>query len=202
VRIEQGHLVIEARQENYIGADGMMTDYTSGRIKTQNLFTQQYGRFEARMKVPSGKGISPAFWMEGENKPFVGWPRCGEIDIMEDLGRTPDSYYSTLHGPGFLSDSKLQAFFSIGQGKSLSDDYHVYAVDWSRTEVVFTLDGIPYGRIVRDTPEHGRDIPLDQPFFIILSMAIIKDPKGGPATQPGQLPAQLDVDYVRVYQRQ
>ena len=98
-RFKSGNLVITARQETFTGTDGITRNYTSARLKTQTLFTQAYGRFEARIKIPKGQGIWPAFWMLGNDIRTVGWPKCGEIDIMENIGREPGINHGSLHGP-------------------------------------------------------------------------------------------------------
>jgi beta-glucanase (GH16 family) len=100
VKVEAGNLVITARQETYTGADGVTRNFTSARLRTQGLFSQAYGRFEARIKLPVGQGIWPAFWMLGDNFPTDGWPRCGEIDIVENVGKEPSIVHGSLHGPG------------------------------------------------------------------------------------------------------
>jgi beta-glucanase (GH16 family) len=201
VRMEDGHLVIEARREDYTGPDGIHTDYTSGRIKTLGLFTQQYGRFEARIRIPRGQGTWPAFWMMGDDIATHRWPSCGEIDVMENIGREPGRLYATLHGPGFEGKSKLQSRFDVPAGEALADAYHVYAVDWSREAMTFSIDGKPYGTIVRDTPEHGSTLPMDHPYFLLLNLAVGGDWPGNPDAT-SQFPMRMLVDYVRVYKRE
>ncbi|MGA8761815.1 MAG: glycoside hydrolase family 16 protein, partial [Candidatus Sulfotelmatobacter sp.] len=101
VAIQDGNLVIQARQENYTGPDGVKANYTSARLKTLGKFSQTYGRFEARIKVPFGLGMWPAFWMLGDNIEKAGWPDCGEIDIMENIGKEPSIAHGSIHGPGY-----------------------------------------------------------------------------------------------------
>lgn len=143
--------------------------------------------------------------MLGDNIGSVGWPKCGEIDIMENIGREPQRLYATLHGPGFKGDSKLQARLDLPAGQALADAYHLYAVAWSPDSMTFSLDGHPYGTIVRDTPEHGNtpsmNQSLDQPFFLLLNLAVGGDWPGNPDTT-SQFPMRMLVDYVRVYQRE
>ena len=105
VQVSGGDLVITALRENYTGADGLPCAYTSGRIRTQGLFSQAYGRFEARIKIPRGQGLWPAFWMLGDTIATVDWPACGEIDIMENIGAQPGTVYGSIHGPGFTGGS-------------------------------------------------------------------------------------------------
>ena len=99
VQIQNGNLVITARRETFTGPDGISRNYTSARFKTQNLFAQAYGRFEARIKIPKGQGLWPAFWALGNDITLRGWPKCGEIDIMENIGREPGINHASLHGP-------------------------------------------------------------------------------------------------------
>ena len=103
-----GQLVIEARKEPTKGADGIAKDYSSARLKTQGTFSQLYGKFEARLWLPKGQGIWPAFWMLGDNIGSAGWPKCGEIDIMEFLGHDVKNSYGTLHGPGYSGGAGIQ----------------------------------------------------------------------------------------------
>lgn len=191
-RIENGMLVIEARQERYYGSY-----YTSARLKTQGLQEFQYGRIEARLRVPAGRGLWPAFWMLGSNFATVGWPDSGEIDIMEYVGREPDLILGTIHGPGYSGALSLSHWNR--QDYDIADDFHTYAVEWDEEQITWFYDGEAYGTYTRsDVGE--REWPFDQPFFIILNLAV-----GG--TLPGPIgldtvfPAQYLVDYVRVFQR-
>ncbi len=198
VRVESGNLVIELRAEDYTGRDGILRHYTSGRLKTLGKFKQQYGRFEARIKIPKGRGMWPAFWMEGADVAAVGWPGCGEIDVMENIGHEPGRLYATLHGPGFGATSHLQRRYELPPGEALGDLFHVYGVEWSKEGVSFSLDGKEYGSLVRDTVEHGRDLPLDQPFFMLLNLAVGGDWEGDPGPDT-VFPARMLVDWVRVW---
>lgn len=190
-RLEDGMLVIEARQERYMGSY-----YTSARLKSQGLQEFQYGRIEARLKVPAGRGLWPAFWMLGSNFEEVGWPDCGEIDIMEYIGREPDLILGTMHGPGYSGALGLSHWNR--QDYDIADDFHTYAVEWDEDQITWYYDGEEYGTYARsDVGE--REWVFDQPFFIILNLAI-----GG--TLPGPVgldtifPAQYFVDYLRVFQ--
>ena len=109
----EGHLAITAREESFAGQD-----YTSGRIKTKGLFEQKYGRFEASIKLPIGQGIWPAFWMLGRDISEVGWPNCGEIDIMEYLGHEPRTIHGTIHGPGHFGGGGISRAHTISRGTS------------------------------------------------------------------------------------
>lgn len=192
-RLENGMLVIEARQERY-----EESYYTSARLKTQGLQEFQYGRIEARLRVPAGRGLWPAFWMLGSNFGTVGWPDCGEIDIMEYIGREPDLILGTIHGPGYAGALGLSHWNR--QDYDIADDFHTYAVEWDEDQITWFYDGDEYGSYAL-TDVGTREWVFDQPFFIIFNLAL-----GG--TLPGPIgldtvfPAQYLVDYVRVFQKQ
>ena len=188
----QGHLAITARRENpanYQCHYGTC-QYTSGRILTADKFSQTYGRFEASIKIPKGQGIWPAFWMLGGNN----WPTTGEIDIMENIGSTPNTVYGTVHGPGYSGSAGVGGNRTIGS--ALGDGFHTYAVDWSPNLIVWYLDGSEYFRV---TPSNinGNTWVFDHPFFMILNVAV-----GGywPGNPDGStvFPQTMLVDYVRV----
>lgn len=192
VRVENGVLVIEARQESYGG-----NAYTSARIKTAGLQERTYGRYEARIKLPSGQGLWPAFWMLGNNIGSVGWPGCGEIDIMENVGKTPATVYGTLHGPGYSGANGFQNSYSLGSG-NFADAFHVFAVEWEPAEIRWYVDGTLYHRA---TPAlvNGAWV-FDHPFFLILNVAVGGYWPGNPDSNT-VFPQQMLVDYVRVYRR-
>src|SRR5437879_5905574 len=123
VQIQKGNLVITAQQETFTGADGITRNYTSARLKTQTLFARAYGRFEARIKIPKGQGIWPAFWLLGADIPTVGWPRCGEIDVMENIGREPSIVHGSMHGPGFSGGASLTAGYTLTGGPAFADAF-------------------------------------------------------------------------------
>ena len=198
-KIVGGNLVITARQEQYTGADGITQPYTSARLKTQGLFAQAYGRFEARIKIPKGQGIWPAFWMMGDDIARVDWPDCGEIDIMENIGREPGMVYGSLHAPSYVAGtSDLSMGSPLPNGQNYADDFHLYAVEWEPGVIRFYVDSNTYATLTRaEWPQGGRWV-FDHPFFIILNVAVGGDwPKNPDATS--QFPQQMLVDYVRVY---
>jgi beta-glucanase (GH16 family) len=170
-------------------------DYTSGRIATQNKFSTQYGRFEARMKVPSGKGYWPAFWIEGTNVDKVGWPFSGEVDAVEQLGVYPSRADAAIHGPGYRWGSS----FTNPTGEKLSAGYHTYRLDWYPDKFVWYLDGHLYG--TQHKADHtARQWVFDHPFFMVLNVAIPSKPQISP--EPTTVfPQALSVDYVAVYKR-
>jgi beta-glucanase (GH16 family) len=194
VRVEGGHLVLEARDEEYFG-----NAYTSGRITTSGKASFTYGRIEARMMGPPGQGLWPAFWMLGDDVAKVNWPGCGEIDIVEVIGKEPGTAHATVHGASFHGVAGLTRSYALPAG-ALSDAEHVYAVEWEPGVIRWYLDDVQYQTVTpRDlpVPEHW---PFQKPFFIILNLAVGGTWPGDPdASTP--FPAQLRVDYVRVYQR-
>jgi len=196
----EGSLAIVAHAERYTGGDGVTRDYTSARLKTQGLFEQAYGRFEARLKVPRGQGLWPAFWMLGADIATVGWPRCGEIDIMENIGREPSTVHGTLHGPGYSGGSGVGGSFTLPGGARFADDFHVFAVEWEPQEIRWLVDGAVYQT---RTPAHlpaGQRWAFDHPFFLILNVAVGGLWPGSPDATT-VFPQAMLVDYVRVYRR-
>src|SRR3954468_10909609 len=139
VHQETGNLVIQAAKESFTGPDKVTREYTSARLKTAGLFAQTYGRFEARIKIPYGQGIWPAFWMLGNDISTVGWPTCGEIDIMENVGFEPTKVHGTLHGPGYSGANPLSGAYTLPSGR-FADDFHVFAVEWEPNVVRFYVD--------------------------------------------------------------
>ena len=177
-------------------ADG---SYTSGLLKTLGKFTARFGRFEARIKMPRGKGIWPAFWMLGENIAQVKWPTCGEIDIIESLGDRPGIVYGTAHGPGYSGGHGIQGRVTLPPGEALADGYHVYAVEWSPGKVEWSFDGRVYHTITpAQLPLGTRWVYDDSPFFILLNLAVGGYWPGYPDATT-QFPQEMRIDYVRVY---
>ena len=198
-RIEHGHLVITALRQNFTGADGVTRSYTSARLKNLGKFSVTYGRVEARVKIPRGQGVWPAFWMLGSNIDQVEWPKCGEIDIMENIGREPAVVHGTIHGPGYSGDKGIGAPFSLRHGR-FADHYHVFAVDWDPNRIRFYVDRKLYAtRTPADLPKGAKWV-FDQPFFLLLNFAVGGDWPGSPDNST-QFPQQMLVDYVRVYRR-
>jgi beta-glucanase (GH16 family) len=217
-RVENGNLVITARKENFEGADHLAKEYTSARLKTQGLFAQAYGRFEARIKIPAGQGIWPAFWLLGQNISSAGWPRCGEIDIMENIGKEPGIVHGSLHGPRSIGTATdLTTSVKLVGNKDFSADFHVYAVEWEPGTMRFYVDATLYGTFTPSSiPElHGSEpgaasVPddspadragawvFDHPFFLVLNVAVGGDWPGPPDASV-HFPQTMLVDYVRVY---
>jgi beta-glucanase (GH16 family) len=201
--IENGMLAITATQD---GASSHSCwygpcQYTSARINTAGKFAQQYGRFEARIQIPEGQGVWPAFWMLGQNIGNVGWPQCGEIDIMENIGRTPDSTYGTTHGPGPGNYPGAGLSGAFNGGQPMGNGFHVYATEWDAQAVKFIVDGSVYWTVTRAQLPAGATWVWDQPFFVILNFAVGGGWPGNPDGSTS-FPKQMLVDYVRVYAAQ
>jgi beta-glucanase (GH16 family) len=194
-----GNMVITARRENpaNLPCHYGTCEYTSARLLTQDRFTQAYGRFEARLKIPRTQGIWPAFWMLGNDIGAVGWPTSGEIDIMENIGREPTIVHGTLHGPGYSGGAAIGAAYSLPGGAAFADAFHTFRVDWEPGVITWWVDGVQYQR---RTPADlgGNRWVFDHPFFMILNIAV-----GGlwPGFPDGTtvLPQTMTIDYVRVY---
>ena len=193
VRIENNQLVIEAKQESYMGSS-----YTSGRLKTQGKASWAYGRMEARMKLPRGQGIWPAFWMLGTNITSVPWPSCGEIDILENIGREPTTVHGTIHGPGYSGGNAIGGPYSLPGNPAFADDFHVYAVEWSTNMIKWFVDGTQYFTVTPASLPNGSAWVFTAPQFIILNLAVGGNWPGYPDGTT-VFPQRLIVDHVRVY---
>lgn len=192
IRIEDGMLVIEAIDDPSLPAG---RPYSSARIKTQGLHSWQYGRIEARMKLPYGQGLWPAFWMLGDNN--KGWPTSGEIDILEHIGKNPNTIYATVHAPGYSGGNGVGSNLVVPDN-TLKDDFHVYAIEWEENEIRWYFDDQEYFKITpADVPDEWI---FDHPFFIIMNMAVGGRWPGYP-DKTTVFPQFLTIDYVRVYQR-
>jgi beta-glucanase (GH16 family) len=191
----QGHLVITARRESYQGSA-----YTSARLLTKEKRAYKLGRVEARMKLPVGQGMWPAFWMLGANIDQVGWPTCGEIDIMENRGQLPLTVLGTIHGPGYSGGNAISGNLTLPGPAGFDQDFHVFAVEWDEGSVAFEVDGQIY-HVVRATQlPAGTRWVFDQPFYLLLNLAVGGTFVGSPDATT-VFPQQLVVDWVRVYSR-
>lgn len=196
---------------SYVGTDGYLHivarkdaagHYTSARLKSQGLFSVRYGRIEARIKVPSGKGFWPAFWMLGNDISVADWPACGELDIMEMIGHSPTWMAGSVHGTGFVG-TNLSTRYSLKSG-NFSDDFHVFGMIWSPEKIEYYLDD-PAKVYATYTPADvaklsGSVWPFDSPDseFLLLNLAVGGDWPGPPDGET-PFPAEMLVDYVRVY---
>ncbi len=196
-----GHLAITARAETdasrqcWYGQCG----FTSARLKTKGLVETRYGRIEARIRVPRGQGIWPAFWMLGADIDQVGWPECGEIDVMENIGREPSIVHGTIHGPGYSGANGIGGSHTV-PGAALADDYHVFAVEWMPGEIRWFLDDTEYRRTTPASLPQGARWVFDHPFFMLLNVAVGGAWPGDPDAST-VFPQQMLVDYVRLYRR-
>jgi len=197
---QNGNLIIKVLQEKYTGADGVSRNHTSARLKTQGKFSQAYGRFEARIKIPRGQGIWPAFWMLGDDIDKPGWPACGEIDIMENIGKEPSLVHGTIHGPGYSGANGIGSPYALPNDQRFADDFHVFAVEWEPKTIRFYVDDRLYAtRTPADLPQGSKWV-YDHPFFILLNVAVGGGWPGNPDTST-VFPQTMLVDYVRVYDR-
>jgi beta-glucanase (GH16 family) len=187
-----GNLAITARKESYSGSA-----YTSARITTQDLFEQEGGLFEARIRLPSGQGIWPAFWLLGANIETVPWPGCGEIDIMEYRGQEPSIIHGSLHGPGYSASQAVTSRYFLPDGR-FDTDFHVFSVEWEENSIRWFVDGTLFKTVNRS------DVPgewvYDHPFYIILNVAVGGGFVGFPSADT-VFPQTMLVDWVRVYER-
>ena len=174
--------------------------YSSARFNTMNKFSVKYGRIEARIKVPAGQGMWPAFWMMGEDIATAHWPACGEVDIMENLGREPDTVHGTIHGPGYSGNQGLSGLFRLKNQERFADNFHVFSVEWETNEIRWYVDGQFYERRTPADLPAGKQWVYNKPFFLLLNLAVGGRWPGNP-DETTKFPAVMAVDYVRVYQR-
>ncbi len=207
----------DSRENSFVVADPEATDgralvlkarrtaaggYTSARLKTHGKFSFRFGRIEARLKLPKGQGIWPAFWMLGDKIDTVPWPACGEIDVVELIGHQPGTLYGTLHGPGYSGDHGLPKSTVLPQGATFSEAYHVFAVDWRPGRVDWLLDGKIYHTVTpADLPPGTKWVFDDIDCFLLLNLAVGGRWPGYPDATT-QLPQEYRVDYVRVYRHE
>jgi beta-glucanase (GH16 family) len=199
--IRGGNFVIQALKENFTGPDHITREYTSARLTTRGLFEQAYGRFEARIKIPGGQGLWPAFWLLGNDIGKVGWPACGEIDIMENIGKEPSSIHGSMHGPGYSGERDYTSEYKLPGGAHFFDDFHVFAIEWEPKGVRFFVDRELYATFTPSRLPPGMKWVFDHPFFIILNVAVGGD-WPGPPNSTAVFPQAMFVDYVRVYKPQ
>lgn len=199
-RIIGGQLVIEARQETYTGPDNIQRNYTSARMLTKGKWAWTYGRIEASIKIPKGQGIWPAFWMLGANIDSVGWPTCGEIDIMENIGNVGDQgiTHGTLHGPGYSGSGGLSGTYTLPGGAKLSDAFHVFAVEWTTNQIKWYMDNVQYFTLTPANLPGGSTWVFNAQQYILLNLAVGGNWPGNPDGTT-VFPQQMIVDYVRVY---
>jgi beta-glucanase (GH16 family) len=194
----QGQLAIVARRAAagstcFYGA----CRYTSAKITTRGKMAAAPGRVEARIKLPAGQGLWPAFWMLGNDFPGVAWPACGEFDIMENKGSTPSATSSAVHGPGYSGNTPFANVSSLPSG-TFGDDFHVFAVEWDASKVQFSVDGAVRHTVSREEMSKYGNPVLDKSYFVILNLAVGGNFDGDPKSDT-IFPATMLVDYVRVF---
>jgi beta-glucanase (GH16 family) len=188
----EGHLAITALEEEYLEQS-----YTAGRIKTKDLFEQTHGRFEARIKLPIGQGIWPAFWLLGNDIDEVSWPQCGEIDVMEYRGQEPRVLVGSIHGPGYSGGGCITSRHELAQG-GFNLGFHVFAIDWNELGITWQVDGFTYHSAGPADIPSGSNWVYDHPFFILLNVAVGGRWVGDP-DEATVFPQTMLVDWVRVY---
>ncbi len=190
VKVENGVLLITAREESFEGSP-----YTSARLVTKDLFEQQYGRFEARIRLPYGKGIWPAFWMLGADIDENPWPAAGEIDIMEYRGQDPTVLIGSVHGPGYSAGEAISKEYVL-ENDRFDTGFHIFGIEWGPEYINFYVDDVLYNQI---TPE---DVPgewvFNKPFYILMNLAVGGTFVGSPDEET-EFPQTMLVDYVRVF---
>lgn len=200
VFVENGHLVIRAIREDFTGPDGVTRHYTSARLKTLGIFAQAYGRFEARIKIPYGQGVWPAFWLLGNDLGKTPWPGSGEIDIMENIGREPSLIHGSMHGPGYSGVEGLTARYALPGEQPFYEEFHMYAIEWEPKAVHFYVDSTLYATFTPGSLAPENRWVFDHPFFILLNVAIGGDWPGAP-DESTSFPQDMLVDFVRVYKK-
>jgi beta-glucanase (GH16 family) len=188
----KGHLVIRA-----VKTSG--GTYTSGRIKTQGEFEFRYGKLEARMKIPKGQGLWPAFWMLGNDMEAEGWPACGEIDVMENIGKEPMTIHGTVHGPGYFAGQGITSKYVLTGPVPFSDDFHVFGLEWKPDSLSFYVDQQKYSEVTLTNLPAGAKWVFDHPFWVLLNVAVGGD-WPGPPDATTEFPQSLLIDWVRVWQ--
>ncbi len=195
VRVEDGILKITALKENFQGSN-----YTSGRILTKGKVQKQFGRFEARIKLPWGQGLWPAFWLLGDDSDGAIWPQIGEIDIMEYRGQEPTIVHGSAHMPGNFAGNPLTKSYEVENGR-LDTDFHVYGIEWSPNEINYYIDDVLYQQITPADMDEGSEWVFNdgREMFMILNVAVGGSFVGAPGVDT-VYPQTMEVDYVRIYE--
>jgi beta-glucanase (GH16 family) len=190
-----GHLQIIAKQESYGGFS-----YASARMKTQGKAAWSNGHVEARIRIPHGQGLWPAFWLLGDDIGTSGWPACGEIDIMENIGKEPTLIHGTIHGPGYSGSAGPTATYTLPGGGQFSDDFHVFAIAWAPDSIRWYVDDQLYSTKTPQDVGSGNKWVFQHSFFILLNLAVGGQWPGNP-DGTSVFPQTMTVDYVRVCQQ-
>jgi beta-glucanase (GH16 family) len=208
-RVENGVLVIEGRKERFRNPSFRpstsgnprrrnveFADYTSASLTSEGKASFQYGRIEVRAKLPQGRGVWPAIWMMGTNRSVVGWPRCGETDIMEFVGKEPDRVHATMH---YSKEGKHASKGGKLTTAAPYDAFHVYAMDWSSERMDFYFDQQKYFTFDLNSAGEGAENPFRKPQYLIMNLAL--GGSWGGEMDDSRLPQQFQIDYVRIYER-
>lgn len=194
VSVENGFLLITAREESFNGSS-----FTSARLLTRNKFQQRFGRFEARIRLPFGQGMWPAFWLLGDdNNGQDIWPQIGEIDIMEYRGQEPSIMLGSVHGPGYSAGDSIGKSFTL-ENDRFDTDFHIFGIEWGEDFINYYVDDVLYQQI---TPEDvtGEWVFNDREFYIIINLAVGGNFVGSPNAET-VFPQTMIVDYIRVYEQ-
>ena len=191
VVVEDGMLKITAIQESFMGSN-----YTSARILTRGLFERTYGRFEARIKLPWGQGIWPAFWLLGNDSDGRVWPQIGEIDIMEFRGQEPTIIHGSVHGPGYSGANPVTKSYELTNDR-FDTDFHVFGIEWGPNYINYYVDDVLYNQITSEDA-NGEWVFNDNSFYMILNLAVGGSFVGSPNNST-VFPQTMYVDYIRVY---
>lgn len=191
-----GNLAIVAREEAFGGRS-----YTSARLVTRGKLERRHGKFEARLKLPSGQGLWPAFWLLGADIGQVGWPACGEIDVMEYRGQQPRVALGTIHGPGYSGGASIGRTYELPAGAPAFDEaFHVFTAEWDPRRIAFSVDGAVYHVVTPGSLPDGAAWVFEKPFFVILNVAVGGN-FVGPVGAETTFPQTMLVDWVRVWER-
>jgi len=194
IEVKDGMLHIKAVKEAYLGAS-----YTSAKITTKGTFEQKYGRYEAKIKLPWGQGLWPAFWLLGDDSNgTVIWPQIGEIDIMEYRGQQPTIVHGSIHGPGYSAGEAITKSYTLPNDR-FDTDFHIFGIEWGPNYINYYVDDVLYNQITpKNLPAGAEWVFNDNNFYIILNLAVGGSFVGSPNTQT-DFPQEMIVDYVRVY---
>lgn len=195
VRLENGHLILEAIKENYEGKE-----YTSARLVSKNKGDWKYGYIEARAKLPKGTGTWPAIWMLPTEWEYGGWPASGEIDIMEHVGYNQGVVHGTVHTKAFNHSIGTHKGDSVAL-VDVHDTFHLYAIDWSPEQIDFLIDGEVYNTFINEKTGYEA-WPFDKPFHLLLNIAVGGNWGGAKGVDTTIWPQQMQIDYVRVYKKE
>ncbi len=203
--IRDGKLIVRALIEpgyvdnDYTGSE-YNTDFTSGRLNTSGKYSWKYGKFEIKSKLPKGRGSWPAIWMLGSNIGTIGWPDCGEIDIMEHVGYDEGNIHGSIHTADYNHMNGTQRSGGI-EVQTVTDSFHIYTLEWDSTYIRFMVDNTPYFFVYNDSNGDQDKWPFNRNHYLIINLAIGGDWGGVQGIDQTQFPMEMEIDYVRVYKK-